>query len=76
VQQQQIETEQDSNRGEVLYHKFETGNIESGELIEFRKILDNEVHIAITEGKFQTLVFRTVKLEEVNDYMRKKGIPK
>jgi len=64
----------DIDKRPVLYNKFVHGNIKPEELRELKRILENERYFAIKLGNVQTIFYTTRMLENIDNYMKEKGI--
>jgi DNA-directed RNA polymerase subunit F len=65
---------EDIDRRRLLWQKFKIGNIKPEEVAELRQILENERYLAITEGNVDILFAITTMIENIDVYMKQKGI--
>ncbi|MDP9289929.1 MAG: hypothetical protein M3P08_17275 [Thermoproteota archaeon] len=65
---------EDLDRRGYLWQKFRTGNIKPEEVAELRQILENERYQAITDGNVDILFTITTMVQDIDNYMKKKGI--
>jgi hypothetical protein len=64
----------DIDRRPYLYDKFVHGNISPDEIVELRRILENEKYLALREGNMFIFYSIASMLNAVDEYVKLKGI--